>query len=97
MKDNNKGIIWFNIDVQKQQIDNIKRDMNVRGQEYKRLMQIEQKDKEDKDRLIKITEEIFFKKTKIQQELKIVQQENANLKQKSQSYEKQLQNLRINN
>ena len=97
MKDNNKGIIWFNIDVQKQQIDNIKRDMNVRGQEYKRLMQIEQKDKEDKDRLIKITEEIFFKKAKIQQELKIVQQENANLKQKSQSYEKQLQNLRINN
>ena len=97
MKDNNKGIIWFNIDVQKQQIDNIKRDMNVRGQEYKRLMQIEQKDKEDKDRLIKITEEIFFKKAKIQQELKIVRQENANLKEKSQSYEKQLQNLRINN
>ena len=46
-------------------------------------MQIEQKDKEDKDRLIKITEEIFFKKVKIQQELKIVQQENANLKEKS--------------
>ena len=46
-------------------------------------MQIEQKDKEDKDRLIKITEEIFFKKAKIQQELKIVRQENANLKEKS--------------